>query len=306
VDLITTVELAVAITNGAVALGTIILALIAYKTLREGREQLKVLSDQAAILRSQQDPWPRIHSFSFKRNQLLASLENRGAGRARKLGVESWFYPTIFQPTDDKGRPTKLTEQILEDYKKKDQKVTGRFLEKAGTQLTEGEFKSGRPSSVVSFLVSQLKGDSLLEPGITLDFRLQTEEPLFKIDFGKDRFVVVKFADLRKILRENGFQFASLWFRIICKDSVDRPVDGESVRFIVDLGGHGTLEEAMQEGHQPSLHAVDAHEVEKEVGWLDAGIYRAERSIENLPPELRAKFEKKSKSRFWRIYRRQP
>ncbi len=305
-DLTTEVELAVAITNGAVAAATIILALIAYKTLREGKEQLRVLSDQTAIQRSQQDPWPRIHSFSFKGNQLLASLENRGSGRARKLGVESWFYPTIFQPTDDKGRSIKLTQQMLDDYKKKDRKVKGRFIEKERTKLTltHGEF--GRPSSVVSFLLSQLKGDSLLEPGNSLDFRLQTEEPLFKIDFDKDRFEVVKFAELRKILTANGFQFVSLWFRIICKDSVDRPVDGESVRFIVDLQAHGTLQEAMQEGHKPSLYIVDAHEVEKEVGWLDAGIYRTERSLENLPPELRAKFEKKSKSRFWSIYRRHP
>src|SRR5439155_5968545 len=107
VDL-TIATLAVAATNVLVAIATITIASVAYKQMqesrRQARQQLTILSDQTAILRSQQDPLLRAHGFDFKGNEPLVKLVNRGKGRARRIGIETWFYPVIFESCDEKGK----------------------------------------------------------------------------------------------------------------------------------------------------------------------------------------------------------
>jgi len=78
---------------------------------------------------------------------------------------------------------------------------------------------------------------------------------------------------------------------------VDRPVYGESFRFIADVDEHQTLEEAMRKGSKPSLFAIDAHQVETEMGGIDGELYKLERSTENLPLEEREKFERSERLR---------
>jgi hypothetical protein len=218
------------------------------------------------------------------------------------MGVEAWFYPTEFQPTDEKGKPIKMTLQMLEDYEKKGQVVLGRYLEKSEAPLRHEKWQNGQPSYYVSFLASQLTGDGLLDPMEDQEFRLRHKEPLFKIWLDESKFVHLGFSDLKKVIRDSGFGFVSIWLRIVCKDSVDRPVYGQSFRFIADADEHQTLEEAMRKGGKPSLFAIDAHQAETELGGLDGELYKLERSTENLPMEQREMLERDDRSRS-RIFR---
>jgi hypothetical protein len=300
VDL-TTATLAIAATNVAVAVATISLAGVAYKQMRESRRQarhqLAILSDQTAILRSQQDPLLKAHAFSLKGNELSVKLVNRGKGRARRIGVETWFFPTVFQPTDDQGKPVRFTDQMLEDYKKKGQNVSGRFLEKPEAPLKFQKWQNGKASSYVSFLASKLTGDSLLDPAEDHEFGLRQEEPVFKIELDETHFQHLKFSELKNLIRDSGFKFVSIWFRIACKDSVDRPVYGESFKFIAFVDQHKTLEEAMASQHKPSFFAVDAQQMDREMGGIDGELYKLERSTENLPIEQRELLERDDRSR---------
>ncbi len=280
------------------------------ETGRQARQQLRVLSNQTAILRSQQDPLLKVHAFSFDGNKLSAKMINRGKGRARLIGVESFFYPTVFQPKDVGGKPIPRTDELLEEAKAQKSKLRGELLEQPRHPLRHKKWSKGEMVPYVSFFSSVLTGDSMLDPGEDQEFTLRNEEPVFKIVLDNQNFVQVKFTDLKAIVQENGFQFVSLWFRMVCKDAVDRPVYGQSFRFVASMNSHQTLQDAMSEGLSTRYHMVDRHEADRELGGIDAELYKWERAVENFPEEQREKVEldelsrskilgKNRRRRFW-------
>ncbi len=229
--------------NVAVGVGTIVLAFVAFKQMRESRrqalQQVRVLSDQTAVLRSEQDPLLKSHTFIFKGNQLALNLENRGSGRARKIGIETWFYPTVFEPSQKVGSLVEVSEAG-----KKEMKIHGRFLQKSTAQLKYQQSHDGESRSYVNFLASTVSGDSLLDHGITENFTLRHVEPVFEMALnkkgGNTSLAYPKFEELKRIIQDNGFQFVSIWLRLVCKDSVDRPVYGQSWRFVADVTSQHT------------------------------------------------------------------
>jgi hypothetical protein len=306
VDL-TEATIIVAATNVLVAIATITIASVAYKQMlesrRQARQQLNILSDQTAILRSQQDPLLKAHAFNFKGNELSVKLINRGKGRARRIGVETWFYPVIFL-ADQQGKLVNVSEQMVEDYKKSGQDIRGRYVVKSDAPLKYQKWQSGEPWYYVSFLASNLTGDGLLEPGEDQEFGLRRLEPVFRIWLDGTNYIDFKYSDLKMIIKDSGFQFVSISFRIACKDSVDRPVYGESFRCIADVYQNQTLEEAMREKRSLSFEAIDAHEVEKEMGGIDGELYKLERAVENFPAEQKEKAEQAERLRGSRFFRK--
>lgn len=270
----TLVGVAVAITNVAVALGTLYLALIAKRSLQEGRRQLKILSSQTEIFRSQQDPFLKVNTFRFEGDKLLLDVENIGNGPATWVGVETWFEPTFPRTFADEDSTVPISAGEAASKVGKGEKVWSRFEMDTKTRLHYKDWKKTKPTSVVTLLLNKRIGDAILAAEERGQFEIQ---PLFEIknEVKMGSMKASKFDELREILIDNNIRFAALHFTTACKNSVLNNCYGESFcRFVVDLKRHSTLEEAYQSRYDFNFVTVGPREITKQLGWLDGELYR--------------------------------
>ncbi len=274
VELATLVEVGVAVTNAAMAVGTIFLAIVAYRSLGEGKRQLKQVSRQTEIFRSQQDPFLKVQNFRFEGDTLVLDVENMGKGRAVWVGIESWFwlvYPRTY--ADREGRTPISYAQVEQGIAKGEKLVWTRFEMDTKTKLGYKDWKETFPTTAVTFLVNSRVGDAIIEAGEKCHFEVQ---PFFEV---KNRAVDAsemkgsKFDELKQILKACRVRFVALELTSVCKDPLMNNVPGESFcKFVVDLDAHPTLESAFQKRIDFHFVPLGPREVAK-MGFIDGDFY---------------------------------
>src|SRR5438309_2684157 len=135
----------------AVAIGTLSLAYLAYKTLKENQKQLSLLSSQTAISRSQLDPYLVLKSLDFERNQVRIGLENLGKGHAAWLGLKGSFYVAEPRLYSGPGPSTPLTLSESRERQERGLTVWENFQPSSIITLSYSNWSNVTPTSIVSF-----------------------------------------------------------------------------------------------------------------------------------------------------------
>jgi hypothetical protein len=266
-----------AMATGLLALATFWLARMANKSLSEQRKQLRILTYQGSAMRSQLDPLLKLHKWSFKGNKLTLEIENMGAGRAYFVGVYSWFSPSsLIRSAEKDGKP--LTDDEERALAEKGAKIVW---------VTPGSFDSKRklffqgmkdvvPSSAVSVLFNdRLGGEPLLDPQ---ERRTLEVEPNFAIKprkepgFRSEQWVLqlIDFSQVREFLQANAAGHAVLGFRVVCRNSVDDIVYGESFgQLVMFVNEDSALEDVAKRNFTHSQVALGEREFPKMkyIGW---------------------------------------
>jgi hypothetical protein len=276
---------AVPIAEIAVALGTLSLAYLAYKTLKENQKQLSLLSSQTTIFRSQLDPYLVVKSLKFEGNQVRINIENLGKGHATWLGIEGSFYLVEPRLYADRGIDNPITESQAKERQQRSLTVWGRYVASINTTpLSYGDRSNVTPTSIVSFLVNKDIGDALLRVGEAQEFVL---EPFFGFvtdnKFELSGYQALRFSELREFLDRNGVRYVALDFHVVCKDIVDNDGPSERLcRFVMDLRKHQTLEEAYREDRDFGFTPVSVREMTRKEGFFSSSDYRGLKAMRNV------------------------
>ena len=236
------------VAESLVAIGTLVLAYLAYGSLRENRKQLSLISSQTAIARSRLQPYLLVKEPKFDGNQLKLSIENLGLGYATWLAIQASFYLVEERSYADPVAVTPISRAQVRERQSRGLTAWGRFqpIEKS---LSYANHRNVLPVSMVTFFVNKEANDSLLRPRESGVFSV---EPFFgfEIDRGTENqsWQGLAFGDFREFLDGNVVRFVGLDFHVVCKDAVDKDVPSERIcRFVMDLRKHQTLEDAFLE-----------------------------------------------------------
>jgi hypothetical protein len=271
------------------ALATFLLARATNKMVEEGQKQQKLVLYQASAARSQLDPLLKLHSWSFKENNLIIELENLGVGRAFWVGVNSWFSPCKLRvSSEEEGKP--LTEAEIKDFvaeKKEKVWVKATTLDTA-RKLDYKEHKDVRPAHMVSLLLNEHLGNEpildakerrtfSIEPHFVIQPRSQSWRSGWAWPFGG-----MTFKEMREFMQTNGVPFVAIGFRVICRNSVDDNVEGESFGYyVVITHADSTLEEVARTNLSHSLATIGERELPK-LKYIESDLYMKGRVLK--PP----------------------
>ena len=271
------------------ALATFVLARATKNLVKEGQKQQKLVLYQASAARSQLDPLLKLHSWNFKENNLVIELENLGVGRAFWVGVNSWFDPCkLRMSAEEEGKP--LTEsQINELIAKKKEKVwvEATTLDTA-RKLNYKEHKDVKPAHMVSLLLNdRLGNDPILdakerrtfsiEPHFVIEPRSESWRSGWRWPFGG-----MAFKEMREFMQTNGVPFVAIGFSVICRNSVDDNVEGESFGYyVVITHKDSTLEEVARTNLSHSLATLGEREFVK-LKYIEGDLYKKGRVLK--PP----------------------
>ena len=275
------VDLAVA-AEFLVAIGTIALAAASYSSVQQNKKQLKVMSEQFVMTKSQQAPILKLDDFKFEGNKLTLTVENIGGGPAIWLGLMTRFIPAKKSILDNQKDGAVLDPpHLLEAVMQKTQLYWRYDLIHPKPKLVYENETVGWESSV-SFLINPKTNDPTLFPN---EKQTMTIEPTFLIT-AKKAFLAAPFdyEKLKTLLTSNGVKYAALDFDVVAKDSTDRLARGRSIgTFVADFERHATLEAAAKENHTPYFVAIPPETFFK-IGWMKSDEYETNKRGESVSP----------------------
>jgi hypothetical protein len=273
-----------ALANLAVAIGTIILAVVTYKVLTESRKQLSVLTAQTVISRSQVDPYLLVRSFNFKGDKLVVDVENIGKGHATWLSVRLWFQPCEPHYYADKHGEIPLTQEQAAHLGKAQGWALGKY-EPSHKVLKYKNWKEAFTVQTFTFLGNESVGDeAVLLAGERQQFQI---EPYFCIGKDKSPFTEgkgFKFDEFRQFLAANDLHFLAVEFQLASKDPVENNLPGVPIcKFVIDLANHKTVEEAFVAKLSFDFFPLSQREPAQKYGFMPSAMYYETKSGHNAP-----------------------
>lgn len=267
----------------AVAIGTVILAIVTYKALVEGRKQLSVLRTQTVISRSQLDPYLLVRDFNFKGDKLFIDIENIGRGHATWLSLRIWFHPCTPRYYADKEGKVPLTKEQTLHLGKTQGWALGKF-EASQETLRYREWKSAIPVQTFSFLGNKELGDvAVLLEGARQQFEVEPYSGIKRARARYPEWKGWKFDEFRQFLAENKVGFVALEFQLACKDSVENIIPGVPLcKFVMDPVNHKSLEEAFNAKISFDFFPLTLEEVARKGGFMPSGMYYELKSSRNV------------------------
>lgn len=237
------------------AIGTIVLAIITYVSVRNSRDQLKFLREQTKIMRHDKYPLLKIINLKCKSNLITLNLKNIGEKNAFKIGVESRFLlardysskegisfgfdPTVLQDINNNNPLIKSNGYVVWNNKR------------------ETFFISPKESETLPFLpkFGVLYGD---------------ERDMFKIKvFGRS----FDLNELINIVRYNKKRFIEIELNLVYQDYMGELKERIPVfRYIFDIEKDKTLEDCFKRKWSGNLTPVGPKESEirmnGEFSWM--------------------------------------
>lgn len=273
-----------ALASLAVAIGTIVLAIVTYKVLTESRKQLSVLTAQTVISRSQLDPYLLARNFGFRGDKLLVDVGNIGRGHATWLSLRAWFQPCEPHYYADKHGEIPLTQEQAARLGKEQGWALGKYAPSRKV-LKYKDWKEAFPVQTFTFLGNKSVGDEAI---LLASERQQFEvEPIFFLGRDKPEFMEgkgFKFDEFSKFLRDIDVHFLAVEFQLVCKDPVENNVPGLPIcKFVVDFAKHKTLEDAFAAKLGFDFFPLSQREPAQKYGFMPGGWYYDTKSGHNAP-----------------------
>ncbi|WP_048068429.1 hypothetical protein [Methanoregula boonei] len=314
------------VVNVFVALGTILLAIYAYRNIKITQSQLKSFQEQTSFLLSQNRPILEIGNCSVDKNKLKISLKNVGNTPAFELGVSTYCFSV--DKTDDIkhmkwlhdfGWPY-VTERLVKDIfrKRLDQTVDVTYYDPE--RVLDGEKTSKyKPIEGITFL-KRPTGDSYLLPSENwMPFEI---EPVYMLDDDfnnnlKYEFLEHKRADLlqnykprrytleqiAKIYLKNELPYICVKFSLYCKDSFENEIFVNDIDYyIIDLKKEKSIEEGVGKPRLLAPSFLSHPRLVKEVGYQPRWIYsNLKWRTVNLTESDREEQKKQKKRALYRV-----
>jgi hypothetical protein len=206
-----------------VAVGTMALAGTSYLSIRDNRKQLKLLTEEFKMSKSERAPILKLDEIKFEGNRLSLSVQNIGGGPAIWLGLRTSFIPAK-QTFLDKQNGSPLNPAQLQEEARQKVRLSWRYdmIHPRPTLVHESE-KVGW-EELVMFLPNPTTNDPTLFPNEKQTFSL---EPHFLITAHKI-FLGAPFSydQLKILLTTNHVGYAALMLGLVAKDTTDREVAG--------------------------------------------------------------------------------
>lgn len=277
--------------NFFVALGTILLAIFAFRNIQITRNQLKSFQDQTKVFISQNQPHLRIRSAVFRKNELRLHLRNLGNQPAYDIGFSSICYSvrkvqdiTNMQWMFDFKWPH-IKKEDVKDYFEIEyiQQITIKDNRNPNNQIIL------KPEYSFTFLKRDDNGESDLSS--VDDVVLFKSEPyfLFDNDFDNKKEVFLKghpealenytpqslsFDEIWEILRKKNIRYVYLAFKLYCKDSLEHSIyQNDIIECIIDLEEDQTIEEAISKPRKLTNYLMSPPKFVKDIGYQPFWMY---------------------------------
>ena len=232
------------------AVATIALALITYKSVNDGKRQVDILLRQTILLRSQNDPILSIKSFSFNNNKLNITIENNGNGPASSLAIITMFSPAKRTYFRDSEGIKSLSETEIKEALLNNKQVTIRYEVVDKKLIVKGEEVT--PMKLAYILPNNQSNTLVLLPRETCAYTIDLGFGLRDIKGSSVSYPL--YNNLVQLLNENNVTCFGLGFQLLCKNMAEDPIQDQSIAaFVVDLTRHSNIEEAYNENTTPPI-----------------------------------------------------
>ena len=259
------------------AVATIALALITYKSVNEGKRQVDILLRQTILLRSQYDPILSIKSFSFNNNKLNITIENNGNGPASSLAIETMFSPAKRTYFRDSESIKLLSETEIKEALLKNKQVTIRYEAVDKKLIEKGEKVT--PIKLAYILPNKQYNTLVLLTRETCSYTIDLGFGLRNIK----GIIYPLYNNLVQLLKENNVTCFVLGFRLLCKNMAEDLIQEQSIAtFVVDLTRHSNIEEAYKENTTPPM-TIDLMELALKGIPVECDFYLHSKSQINFP-----------------------
>lgn len=291
--------------NFFVALGTILLAIFAFRNIQITQKQLQSFQDQTKVFISQNQPILRVISFSFRKNELLLQIKNLGTQPAYDIGV-SCICLNVKKIQDimhvqwlfDFKWPNVKKEDIMDYFEiENKQLITVKDRNEPSIQINL------KPEYTINFLKREDNGESNLsntegmvlfksEPYFIFDNDLENRREISLKGYPKSlenyMYQRYTFNELKDVFKQNGIRYAYIPFVLYCKDSLENSVfQSEIINCIVDLDTDQTIGDAISKPRKLTSYLMSPPRFVREVGCQPQWMYEHGKwKKHNIPDEV--------------------
>lgn len=245
----------------ATAVGTLVLAGVTYKTIKQSNAQLKLLREQTRRLKHDKPILLKLINWDIKENEIEVRLENIGEQAIFQVGLETRF--TLAKPHfEKKGKQDFISfsydpSLLVDNFEGTKRQI----MDNGFVNWNKEKFKIIiRPKEIVSLKFT----------------------PKFNFFYHKeDKFYLgtssrsLDFKELVRIMKENKKRFFGIETKIVFKnylEEVQNPL--ELFNFVLDIEKNKNIEDCINQGFKAQYHALSSQEIETILDGIDTRIYR--------------------------------
>jgi hypothetical protein len=244
----------------ATAIGTLILAGVTYKTVRQSKEQLKLLKEQTRRLKHDKPLLLKLIRYKVEKNHIKLDLENIGEQSIFQIGLETRF--TLAVPhVEKRGKQNFISfsfdpSQLIDDFDGKKRKIFDNGFVNWNTNKNRIVL---RPKEIIS-----------LEFVPKFNFFYYKEGKFMLGTNGRS----LTFDQLIEIMKKNNKRFFGIECSIVFKNYLDEfqePI--ELFNFVFDIENHKTIEDCVNQKFKAQYHALSSQEIETILDGIDTRMY---------------------------------
>ena len=254
----------------ATAIGTLVLAGVTYKTIKQSSEQLKLLREQTRRLRHDKPALLKVIRWKAEKDTIKVDLENIGEQRIFQIGLETQF--SLAMPYFEKKNKQNFISfgfdpsRLIDNFENSSREVKG-----------NGFINWGKDKKMIILSPKEI---------IYLEFI-----PKFNLYYHEEgKFVLgtagrsLPLKDLIEVMKKNNKRFFGIECSIIFKnylEEVQAPI--ELFNFVFDIEKDKTFEDCIKKAFKAQYHALSSNELETILDGMDSQMYRG---IKNPGKEL--------------------
>lgn len=270
--------------NMLMVLGTFLMVIVTYKSLKSSNDQLKLLEKQTHLLLQKQKP--NIHAKStFFENLINLEISNDGDDTAFDVGVITHFFQMEYVPLKTlnesitKYKFSQIYQNLFKNYNGTDSDLNSEFgyytgfedrsllvekfedgpkslSEKFTSFFNSNKLEKVYPTDLIIFIknnntkIQVIKPEETIHCSINPYFEITTSKKWDKNILSDGSYWAMKsFDEIKEILIKNNVQAIGISMDLCCKDRLENVEHFQTILAVIfDFRKHRTLKDAIDEG----------------------------------------------------------
>jgi hypothetical protein len=272
--------------NMLMVLGTFLMVVITYKSVKSSNNQLKLLEKQTHLLLQKQKPSLCIPAPPFfHENSVNLEITNKGDDIAYDVGAVSHFFQMEYVPLKESTDPiikfkfSEIYQDLFKDYEGNDCNLKSKFgyytsfedrslliekfwedpsslLEKISSFLNPKKMEKVYPTNLIIFIKNNNTKIQTIRPGetvhcsITPNFGISTSKKWDHTILSNDsHWAMESFDEIKEILLKNNVNAIGIGLDLCCKDRLENVEYFQEIFAVIfDFRRHRSLKDALDEG----------------------------------------------------------
>jgi hypothetical protein len=229
-----------------VALGTILLAIVTFMSVMQGRKQMQILLKQVNLQVGQQIPHLFIKEVTFEGDSVKIDVENATNVPAFELGLETRFHLIRQSYSDAANGGREITWGEAIKLREAGKIVYGKYLLLPPHELPKlvYDYREVKSETAVTFFAPQ-GVSKYFPPKSTIQVSTIPRFAISWMEKDNPRWQGFEFTRFRDFLLKNNIDKVAVSMMLVCKDASEKPVaQGYVTSFFINTESDKSLEDS--------------------------------------------------------------